>query len=146
MDYLSVFNISASGMDLQRARLETMAANLANAYVTSPDGAATYRPLDVVGINGAIDFDTVVGAVNDSMLSSLAPVEYEIVETDSAARLVFEPDHPHANADGFVAYPNINPVNEMVKLMTATRAYEANAQAINAAKSMAATALQIGRK
>ena len=69
----------------------------------------------------------------------------EIVRDDSPPRLVYDPSHPDANEEGYVAYPNINVVNEMVDLITASRAYEANVTALNAAKTMALKALEIGR-
>jgi flagellar basal-body rod protein FlgC len=141
MDYLSVFDISGSGMDLQRARLETMAANLANVNSSSKDASAVYRPLEVVGKSEAMRFDALLNELPADNMT----VDYDVIETTVEARLVYEPTHPHANLEGFVAYPDINPVTEMVKLMTATRAYEANAQAINAAKSMMAAAMEIGK-
>jgi flagellar basal-body rod protein FlgC len=136
-----VFDISGSGMDLQRARLETMAANLANVNSSSKDASAVYRPLEVVGKSEAMRFDALLNELPADNMT----VDYDVIETTVEARLVYEPTHPHANLEGFVAYPDINPVTEMVKLMTATRAYEANAQAINAAKSMMAAAMEIGK-
>ena len=68
----------------------------------------------------------------------------DVVEDQTPPRLVFDPGHPDANPEGYVAYPNVNPVAEMVDLMTATRAYEANVQAVNATKRMADAALSIG--
>ena len=68
----------------------------------------------------------------------------EVIEDRTQPRLVFEPGHPDANPEGYVAYPNVNPVAEMVDLMAATRAYEANVQAVNATKRMAEAALSIG--
>jgi len=141
MDYLTVFDIGVSGMNLQMARLESMAANLANTNSTSADASSVYKPLDVVGVSGT-HFESLL---NGSASSDELAVRYQIVESNVAPRMVLDPSHPHANADGLVAYPDINPVSEMVKLMTATRAYEANAQVVNAAKSMASVAMDIGR-
>jgi len=141
MDYLTVFDIGVSGMNLQMARLESMAANLANTNSTSADASSVYRPLDVVGVSGT-NFESLL---NGSASSDELAVRYQVVESNVGPRMVLDPSHPHANADGLVAYPDINPVSEMMKLMTATRAYEANAQVVNAAKSMASVAMDIGR-
>jgi len=76
----------------------------------------------------------------------LAGVRVVGIQTDNRApRLVYEPSHPHANADGYVAYPDINIVSEMVDLISASRAYEANITAFNAAKDMFRAALEMGR-
>ena len=76
-------------------------------------------------------------------LAALAPETY--AEDDKPPRVVFDPGHPDADAQGYVAYPNVNPITEMVDLMTATRAYEANVAAINATKRVLEAALSIGR-
>jgi flagellar basal-body rod protein FlgC len=86
---------------------------------------------------------------NTTEMSALAPgrgvAVVGIVEDTLPPRLVYEPGHPDANEEGYVAFPNIDPVTEMVDMISATRAYEANVTAINAAKTMAMRALEIGR-
>jgi flagellar basal-body rod protein FlgC len=138
MDLSAIFDISAAGMSLQQLRLEVAAANLANAQTTSPDGS-TYRPLQVVahGVRPAT-FEALLDAAR------LAPADIAIVESETEPRMVFDPGHPDANERGFVAYPDVSPVSEMVRLIEINRAYEANVRAMNLAKSMALRALEIG--
>src|SRR6266481_3669212 len=119
MDLSSVFDISSAGMNLERLRLEVAAANLANAQTTSANGNA-YRPLRVVArATTAESFDT-------TLASALPrPTDVAVAESTAAPRLVFDPGHPDANASGFVAYPDVSPVSEMVRLVEIGRAYEA---------------------
>jgi flagellar basal-body rod protein FlgC len=146
MDYYSAFEISASGMSLERIRLDTLALNLANANTTRAEGGGTFRPLRVVArAHDAVGFE---GRI-DALLNGSYPggVEVmEIVAQDVEPRLVYDPGHPDADDNGYVAYPNINPVSEMVTLIEAVRGYEANVRALNAAKAMALSALEIGRE
>lgn len=134
MDYMGIFEISASGMDFQRARMEAVASNLANVNTSRGVGGRTYQPLDVVARAAGTEFGDLLTGV----------VDVDVVERNTAPRLVFNPSHPDADAQGYVALPNVNPVDEMVNMMTATRAYEANIRAMNAARSMALRALEIG--
>ncbi len=134
MDYTAIFEISATGMDFQRLRMETVANNLANANTTRGVNGDLYRPLEAVAMADAVDFGSVLRGVED----------VRVVEKFGPPRSVYSPGHPDADAQGFVTMPNINPVDEMVNMMTATRAYEANVRVMNAAKTMAMRALEIG--
>ena len=134
MDYAALFEISASGMDFQRLRMETIANNLANANTTRGVNGELYRPLEAVARADDYGFEQAMRGVED----------VRIVEKFGPPRSVFNPGHPDADAAGFVTMPNINPVDEMVNMITATRAYEANIRAMNAAKTMAMRALEIG--
>jgi flagellar basal-body rod protein FlgC len=138
MDFSSVFEISSAGMNLERLRLEVSAANLANAQTTAADGNA-YRPLRVVARASTVD-------TFDSKLASALPlpVDVSVVESRTSPRRVFDPGHPDADARGFVAYPDVSPVSEMVRLVEIGRAYEANVRALSMARSMAMKALEIG--
>jgi flagellar basal-body rod protein FlgC len=140
MDFSAVFDISSAGMNLQRVRLEVTAANLANAQTTSAGGGA-YRPLLVVARAKTMDsFDM-------SLASALPrPTDISVTESTGAPRQVFDPGHPDANASGFVAYPNVSPVSEMVRLVEIGRAYEANVRALSMARTMAMKALEIGNE
>ena len=142
MDYFAAFEISASGMEVQKTRLDTVALNLANVSTTRIASGGPYRPLEVVvGQKTDSQFDTLVTGLRKQLLG----VEVVDIRPVSAGpKLVHDPLHPDANSEGFVAYPDINPVSEMVKLLESTRAYEANVRAINAAKAMALRALDIG--
>ncbi len=134
MDYTAVFEISATGMDFQRLRLETVANNLANANTTRGVDGGIYRPVEAVARASQFQFDEVLRGVD----------EISVVEKNAPPRLVFNPSHPDADAQGYVSMPGINPVDEMLSMMTATRAYEANIRAMNAARTMAMRALEIG--
>ncbi|MFL6573099.1 MAG: flagellar basal body rod protein FlgC [Burkholderiales bacterium] len=135
MDFSAVFDISAAGMNLERMRLEATAANLANAQTTG----TAFRPLRAVAASGTPDaFDLTLAA---ALPRPLAPA---IVPGSSAPRMVLDPGHPDADARGFVAYPDVSPVSEMVRLVEIGRAYEANVRALGMARSMALKALEIG--
>ncbi|WP_031518078.1 flagellar basal body rod protein FlgC [Desulfofalx alkaliphila] len=140
------FAISASGMSAERLRLDVISNNLANintAGRTDDPNLAPYRrqvPLFAQQLQRVMNKNNI-------------PVGYKgagvkvagIVQDPNPPRLVYEPDHPYADEEGYVAYPNINVLNEMVDMITASRAYEANVTALNAAKGMAMKALEIGR-
>jgi flagellar basal-body rod protein FlgC len=144
MSYMSIFEISASGMTVERARLDATAVNLANVNSTRTVNGAMYRPLRVVsGPKNSQAFSATMDAFSASQDISGVEVS-EIRQLDVPARLVYEPAHPDADAKGFVSYPGINPVAEMVNLISTLRAYEANVVAMNAAKTMAVKALEIG--
>jgi flagellar basal-body rod protein FlgC len=144
MAMFTTFEISAAGMNLERQRLDVAAANLANAHTSrTPDGTV-YRPLRVVTrATWMASFDATLQALTGKVPYA-TPYDVEIQPVDRPPRLVYEPGHPDADAKGFVAYPDVNPVSEMVELMTITRAYEANVRAMNMAKTMALKALEIG--
>lgn len=137
MDFMQAFEISSSGMNVEKLRLETVAQNIANANSSAQPGNGVYQSLRVVSAPKT-QFST-------TMRELMAGAEIKAVTPEAVnPRLVFEPNHPHANEKGFVAYPNINPVTEMLQLIAASRAYEANVEVFNAAKSMALRALEIG--
>lgn len=145
MGLFAAFDISAAGMNLERTRLDVAAVNLANAHTTqSPDGQV-FRPLRVVAqpVAGQ-EFDALVRGLGAGAIAGAAPFEISIETVDTPPRLVYDPGHPDANPNGYVAYPDINPVSEMVQLIGIGRAYEANVKAMNLAKSMAMKALEIG--
>ncbi|HHJ13923.1 MAG TPA: flagellar basal body rod protein FlgC [Gammaproteobacteria bacterium] len=146
MDYYSAFEISASGMAIEKLRLDTLALNLANANTSRTEGGSLYQPLRVVArARTARDFDAQLGGLLGTRYP--AGVELASIETVNVApRQVYDPGHPDADERGFVAFPNVNPVSEMVALIAAVRGYEANVRAMNAAKSMALSALEIGRQ
>jgi flagellar basal-body rod protein FlgC len=143
MDISSIFDISAAGMNLERQRLEVSALNLANANTTRGADGLPFTPLQVVVRSGMTPFDAVFNAVNGGALSGSGPVG-QVETADLPPRQVYEPGHPDADASGFVSYPGVNPVSEMVRLIAVTRAYEANVRVFNAGRSMAMKALEIG--
>jgi flagellar basal-body rod protein FlgC len=144
MDYMNAFAISAAGMGVERLRVEVAASNLAHAHAVSEADGDGFRPLRVVvrTATGRASFDAVpFGArVRDAWPGPVATVE----PGTQPARRVLEPGHPLADPQGFVRYPGVDSTAEMVTLMSATRAYEANVVAMNAARAMALKALEIG--
>jgi len=144
MSVFRIFRIAASGLTAERLRMDTIANNLANANTTrTPEGGPYRRQVPVFA--PILDRAMRRGGSPSGSFSG-GGVQVVGVPTDPAPpRLVYDPQHPDANADGYVEMPNVHVVKEMVDLITATRAYEANIAALNSAKSMAQRALEIGR-
>ena len=144
MDFLSALRVSASGLSAERTRVNLAASNLANAESTrGPDGKP-YARLDPV--MRAVDFEAALGAPGATGGAEVQGVEVaEIARDDSPGRRVYSPSHPDADAEGFVTLPNVNPVHEVVNLMSAQKAYDANATAVDTLKTMAQRALDIAR-
>ena len=151
MGMFDSMHISASGLSAERLRMDVIAMNLANANTTrGPDGQP-FRRHEVVfrATDAAVGASGEPGRARDGATGDgrgLKGVEaVGIVEDASPLRAVYDPQHPDADDNGYVYMPNVNPVTEMVDMMTATRAYEANVTAMNAAKNMALKALDIIR-
>ena len=140
MDILDTLRISASGMTAQRVRLQTVASNMANARTTrTEDGGPYQRQMPVFSAEETDRF-------GDMVERSLARVEVVNIESsDDPGTLVYDPGHPDADEQGYVAYPNVDILSEMVDMMTTSRTYEANAQAVTTTYEMARQALGIGR-
>jgi len=141
MNLFGVMGISASGLAAERTRAEVVAGNMANAESTHTAEGGPYQRKEVVLESQApSSFRMLLASAggepqgNDSPTGGVAV--REIVADSSAPVMRYEPSHPDADANGFVAYPNINPVLEMTDLMGAARAYEMNASAVQAAKQM----------
>jgi flagellar basal-body rod protein FlgC len=142
MDYQNAFAISAAGMSVERLRVEVSALNLANANTVAEGGGAAFQPMRVVAraatASGApAPFAALVGR-------GLAGPAATVETAQTAARRVLEPGHPLADAQGYVSYAGVDTTTEMLTIMRATRAYEANVAAMNAARTMAMKALDIG--
>jgi len=128
MNLNSALRISSSGLAAERFRMDTISANIANANTLKRPGQDAWHRQDVIlGADG--EGVKVMGVTSD-------PTDY-IVKS--------EPNNPYADADGNVFYSNVDPLQEMVNMMSASRAYEANIEAFNSAKSMIRSALQIGK-
>lgn len=137
----SAMEVAASGLTAERARMNVIASNLANARTTNGADGQPYRRIDPV-----FEAKSLAPGSFDEVLRNVRSVELsELREDTSAGQLVYEPGHPDANADGYVEMPNVNVVTEMVNLMTAARAYEAGVTSIESLKSMARAALRIGQ-
>jgi flagellar basal-body rod protein FlgC len=140
MDFFTAMEVSASGLSAERTRMNVAASNLANAQTTQAAGGGPYKRKDVV--LSAVD----VPGVDGPYAQAVRGVSVSQITQDSAPpRLEYDPGHPQANAQGYVAYPNINPVEEMVDMITASRAYEAGVTSMTTAVNMAERALGIGR-
>ncbi|MGZ3689968.1 MAG: flagellar basal body rod protein FlgC [Pseudobdellovibrio sp.] len=145
-DFLSGLRLGSSGMAAQRARMNTISSNIANINTTRTAEGGPYRRKDVVftAIPDTKNFGDVLN-VDDPKADFNRVQVTDVVYDKKAPLLKYEPNHPDANEEGYVAYPNINLMEEMTNMIQATRSYEANVQAIQATKDMALSALEIGR-
>jgi flagellar basal-body rod protein FlgC len=146
-DFLTALTISGSGLSAQRTRVTIAASNLANAESTrGPDGQPYQRRDPVLA---AVSFDAALseagGARPGAASGPLGVQVSQVVEDPTPGRRAYLPGHPDADPDGFVTFPNVNPLNETVNLMTASRGYEANATAVDTLKTMATRAVDISR-
>ena len=131
---MNIFNVAGSAMAAQSQRMNVTASNLANAEsAAGPDGQP-YRAKQVV-------FEVAASGRQDIGGVKVAGV----IEDESPAKLVFDPRSPHANADGYVAMPNVNVVEEMTNMISASRSYQANVEVLNTAKTLMVKTLTIGQ-
>ena len=161
MSYLNDFDISGYGLSAQRFRMNVISSNIANAQTTRTAEGGPYRRQEV--IFKAVEFDKIL---NQQLKESGSMLEYEnplddpsspkdahpslmsvvvdkVVRDDKDFQLKYDPEHTDVNANGYVAFPNINPVIEMSDLVEATRAYQANVAAFQSAKNIANSAIQL---
>ena len=144
MSLSTAMDVTASGLAAQRRRLELLISNLVNANTTEAPGKMPYRRKDVV-FSATIPEQS-FGNTLDEAMTAVRGVEISQVMTDQSEPIKrYEPGHPNADKDGYVLYPNINAMEEMVNILSATRSYEANLQAITTIKDMAAKTLDIIR-
>ncbi len=139
MDLIDTFNITASGLAAQRTRVQTSAANLANARTTRTEEGGPYQRRVPVFKTAPID------PFGSALDQELAMVEVAEIEVDtSPGQRIYDPAHPDADDEGFVMLPNVEILTEMVDLMSASRAYEANANVLDVTSDLAMRALRIG--
>jgi len=146
MNLFGLFQISGSALTAERVRAEVATSNLANAETTrTPDGGPYRRRMVVFNSQPASQFRLLLaGSLNNGSMQEAGGVRVSQVVDDPTPPLRrYEPGHPDADASGYVDYPAISPVQEMVDLMGAERAYELNASAVQAAKQMIQQSLQI---
>ncbi|MBR4643214.1 MAG: flagellar basal body rod protein FlgC [Selenomonadaceae bacterium] len=140
---------SASGLTAERLRMDVISNNIANSNTTRTENGGAYKRRYVVFEPRTREPKTFEKALQQAVGLSRQAGEgvraVSIMEDDTQGPLVYDPGHPDANAEGYVEKPNVNIVAEMVDMITAQRAYEANATSITAAKAMASKALDIGR-
>jgi flagellar basal-body rod protein FlgC len=144
MDHLSIAGqISAAGMTAQRRRLEVLMGNLVNSNTTQAAGQEPIGRKDVV-FNAASPTSDNFKKTMDAAIEEVQSVEISRVVADNSEPIKrYEPNHPHANKDGYVLYPNINPMEEMVNIVSATRSYQANLEARKSTGGMKENALAI---
>lgn len=145
MDLIQAIDIAASGMTAQRSRLNVISMNLANANTTRTQDGTPYRRKTTIFQtvpHGNPFYNHLQNALEEKIygvrVTGIVPVAGEF-------KRIFDPSHPDADENGYVSLPNVDLVQEMVQMLNANRAYEANAAAIKAAKEMALKALEIGR-
>ena len=139
MSLIQSMKIAGTSLRAQRSRMNTISSNLANAETTKTPDGGPYKRLDPVFQSVPMCFDAQlgeIGAVEEVEVSS-------IVEDQKPARMVYDPDHPDSDANGYVAMPNVNVVQEMVDMVSASRSYEASTSSIRTAREMAHAALEI---
>jgi flagellar basal-body rod protein FlgC len=146
MDFFSSMNISSSALSAERTRMNLISSNLANANATRTPEGGPYKRKDAVFAATPIERNSFASALSNAAGQDARQVEVmQIIEDQNPPRMQYDPSHPDANQQGYVAMPNVNVVEEMADMINATRTYEANVTAVNAAKSMAMKTLEIGR-
>ncbi len=146
MDFLTNLKISASALKANRKRMNTISSNIANAQTTRTTEGGPYRKKEV--IFGSEPSRESFSEILDNELEQISNRVYatEVISSDKPPILKYEPNHPDANDKGWVAYPNINVMEEMANMISASRSYEANISVINTTKNMAMKALEIGKE
>ena len=141
MSLMTAMEVGATGLTAQRRRMEVMISNLVNANTTQAQGVEPYQRKDVVFASK--NMETSFSSTFDNAVQGVEIVEVVTDKSDPLMR--YEPNHPHADEKGYVAYPNVNSLEEMVNVMSSTRSYEANLQAVGMAKEMLQRTLDILR-
>lgn len=151
MNLFNGLNISASGLTANRLRMDVVSSNIANAntnraQLVNGEWVPYRRKTVELTQNGVSPFQQQLSSVINRGSGPVAGVAVSAIEEDPAPFVqTYDPDHPDADENGYVSSPNVDPVKEMVDLMSATRSYEANVTALNASKSMFMKALEIGK-
>ncbi|MDR2104396.1 MAG: flagellar basal body rod protein FlgC [Deferribacteraceae bacterium] len=134
MSFFNILDVASTGLSAQRIRINVIASNMANANTTRTEAGGPYRKKNVV-------FEQVLRGEHRG------GVKVKQITPDlKPASLRYEPGHPDANEEGYVAYPNINPVEELVNMLEASRSYEANVTMVTTAKQLAQSAIGIASK
>lgn len=136
MSLFRIFDIAGSGMSAQALRLNTTASNISNAQSVSSSDNETYRarhPIFTTSFSDYFDEFSGVGVKVEGIVNSQAPLRKE-----------YEPNHPKANDDGYIYYPNVNPVEEMANMISASRSFQSNVEILNTSKQMLLRTLSLG--
>ena len=143
--FIKSMNISASGLNAQRLRMNILSSNLANAQTTRTPEGGPYKRQDVVFSTSSAG-ESFTDYLDESGQVELAKVKVQSIHQDQREpKTIFDPTHADADEKGYVKMPNVQVMSEMVNMIAATRAYEANVTAFNASKELATKALEIGR-
>ena len=149
MGLFTAFDISASGLTAQRYRMDIISQNVANANTTRTENGDPYVRKVVYfeekGVRGSDTFSHVLNSVSKNYAGKGVKVGRVLEDNKTPQNMVYDPSHPDADENGYVMYPNVNIITEMTNLIDASRSYEANATAFDAAKAMAQQGLQIGQ-
>jgi flagellar basal-body rod protein FlgC len=135
MSLFNIFNVAGSAMSAQGQRLNVVASNIANADSTTSSTGQAYRPKHVV-------FAAMPAAAGQQAAGVKVT---QVVEDTSPPKMVYDPKHPQADEKGYVAMPNVNVVEEMVNMISASRSYQTNVETMNAAKTMLLKTLTLGQ-
>lgn len=147
MNYFDTFAISGSGMSAERLRLNVVANNISNINTAGRPGDSVQKPYQrQVPLFAQKLKESIVVKQRLNKFNGAGVKVVGIVHDPHPPRIVYEPDHPLSDENGYVAYPNINVANEIVDMMTASRAYQANVTAFSAARNMFIKALEIGKR
>lgn len=147
MNIFKALNISASGLSAERLRMDVISGNIANANTTRTEKGGAYRRQVALlaPVQNQMSFQEVLQKTQEGMPPVAGVRVVGIREDPTPNKRVYDPKHPDADSEGYVEYPNVEIMKEMVEAITASRAYEANVTALNSTKSMFLKALEIGR-
>ncbi len=148
MGLLNNFDISGSAMHAQTVRLNLTASNLANAQSVSSSVEETYRarhPVFSTILNNFKDKEGMSSELNNGMYHAAGVRVLGVVESDAPVRLEYRPNHPLANDEGYIAMPNVNVVEEMANMISASRSYQSNVEVVNTSKQLLMRTLSLGK-
>jgi flagellar basal-body rod protein FlgC len=143
MGFFDGYNVATSGMSAQRTRINVVSANIANAQTTHSEDGGPYKKQNVIFEEVLLNAQKNLNQENKNQHLLRGVGIKEVLDSQNKPILKYEPEHPDANKDGYVAYPNINPVIEMVDLIEAMRSYEANLASFQTQKNMDTKTLDI---
>jgi flagellar basal-body rod protein FlgC len=147
MDLFKIFSLSGSGMAAQRSRMTVVAGNLANSETTRTPEGGPYRRRDIIFQSAPADgeFSSELDKLSERANDPQGVEVVGVKQSNQPPRKLFDPHHPDADGEGYVALPNINAMEEMVDMLSAVRSYEANLATYNTTKSLIRKILDIGR-
>ncbi len=146
MGFFDSLSVSATGLTAQRIRMDVISQNIANVETTrTAQGGAYKRKIVLFQEAGSSSFQSVFASALHRVTEGGGVHASKVVEDETPGTRVYEPGHPDADKDGYVTKPNVNIVTEMVNMISATRAYEANVTSMNATKAMISKTMEISR-